>query len=164
MNKLLKAGITIGLITFSATNVYATDTTGNATADISTVIALTENTPMAFGDILKDAVAGTLVLGTAGAITGAPGTYVLAGAPSAGQFTANGDASATVAISFSTGDTLISGANSMTLGTFTHNAGVTPALDGTGALTFNVGASLTVGATQATGAYSGTYTVTVNYL
>jgi len=130
MNKLLKAGVAIGLIAFSATNVHATDTTGNATAEISDIITLTENTPMAFGNILKDAVAATLVLNTGGVISGAPGTYVLSGAPAAAQFTANGDVSSAVAISFSSGDTLISGANSMALGTFTHSAGGSPALDG----------------------------------
>ncbi len=35
---------------------------------------------------------------------------------------------------------------------------------GTGTLTFNVGATLTVKASQAPGTYTGTFPVTVNYL
>jgi hypothetical protein len=50
----------------------------------------------------------------------------------------------------------------MTVATFTS----TPATTGTltaGAQTLTVGGTLSVGASQATGAYTGTYTVTVQY-
>ncbi len=50
----------------------------------------------------------------------------------------------------------------MTIDTFNHDAGATPTLAG-GSDTFNVGATLHVGATQAAGTYSGTFSVTVNY-
>ncbi len=45
---------------------------------------------------------------------------------------------------------------------FTDDAGAIPTLVG-GSDTFNVGATLNVGATQAAGTYSGTFDVTVNY-
>jgi hypothetical protein len=51
----------------------------------------------------------------------------------------------------------------MNLGTFTHDAGGSPAFDVSGDLAFDVGANLTVNATQTAGSYSGTYTVTVDY-
>ncbi len=44
----------------------------------------------------------------------------------------------------------------------TDDAGASPTLVG-GSDTFNVGATLNVGATQASGTYSGTFAVTVNY-
>lgn len=163
MNKLIRSSVVLGIIGFSASSAFAGNGTGNATADVSAAITVTENTPIAFGSILKDGTGATLVLDTAGSITGAPGGYSLAGSPTAAQFTANGDASSAVSISFSTGDTLVSGANSMALGSFSHNAGGSPVLSGAGAMTFNVGASLTVDTAQASGSYAGTYDVTVNY-
>ena len=51
----------------------------------------------------------------------------------------------------------------MTVDTFNHDAGATPSLPPGGSETFNVGATLNVGATQASGTYSGTFAVTVNY-
>ena len=51
----------------------------------------------------------------------------------------------------------------MSVDTFNHDAGATPSLSGGGSDTFNVGATLNVGATQAAGTYSGTFDVTVNY-
>ena len=45
---------------------------------------------------------------------------------------------------------------------FNHDAGGTPTLVG-GSDTFNVGATLNVGAAQAADTYSGTFAVTVNY-
>ena len=51
----------------------------------------------------------------------------------------------------------------MTVDTFTDDAGVNPKLPAGGSDTFNVGATLNVGATQAAGTYSGTFAVTVNY-
>ena len=51
----------------------------------------------------------------------------------------------------------------MTLNNFVHDAGGTPTTNGSGDLVFNVGGDLVVNAAQASGAYSGTYTVTVNY-
>ena len=63
--------------------------------------------------------------------------------------------------SLETGDqTLTSGSDTMTLSAFTSD--VASALSG-GAETFNVGATLAVGINQSTGAYTGTYLVTVNY-
>ncbi len=50
----------------------------------------------------------------------------------------------------------------MAVDAFNHDAGATPTLIG-GSDTFNVGATLLVGGSQAAGTYSGLFTVTVNY-
>jgi hypothetical protein len=50
----------------------------------------------------------------------------------------------------------------MTVNGFNHDAGGSPALTA-GADTFNVGATLNINGGQAANAYSGTYTLTVNY-
>ncbi len=55
------------------------------------------------------------------------------------------------------------GANTITVDTFTDDRGANPKLNNAGSDTFNVGATLNVGAAQAGGTYSGTFAVTVNY-
>lgn len=58
--------------------------------------------------------------------------------------------------------TLTSGANTMTLKTFTSTPAV-PTMMTAGSLNFTVGATLTVKANQAPGTYSGSYSVTITY-
>ncbi len=55
-----------------------------------------------------------------------------------------------------------SGGNTMTVDTFTDDTPMNPNLSA-GDDTFSVGATLNVGATQASGTYSGTFDVTVIY-
>lgn len=145
----------------SASVAFATDETGNASAQIQQAISITEDTAMDFGTVAVDGSGGTVTISAAGAVSG-PAGYTFSGAPAAGTFTASGDASTAVTISFTDGSLTGSG-DAMTLDNFTHDAGGTPATDGSGDLTFNVGGDLVVNAAQASGAYSGTYTVTVNY-
>ncbi len=87
---------------------------------------------------------------------------LLGGVPSAASFDVTGEPAQTYFITLPSPATLTSGGNTMTVDTFNHDAGVTPTLAG-GSDTFNVGATLHVGATQASGTYSDTYSVTVNY-
>ena len=162
ITKLALIGMTgIGLVT-AASQANATDVTGNADAVIQTPIVLTEDTSMDFATIVADAAGDTVTLTAAGAIS-STGSSTFSGTPAAGAFSATGDASTAVTISFSSGDTLTGTGTAMPLGTFTHDAGGSPAFDGTGNLAFNVGANLTVNASQAAGSYSGTYTLTVDY-
>ncbi|TQV74409.1 DUF4402 domain-containing protein [Denitrobaculum tricleocarpae] len=164
MNKLFKfaAASAVGVaVAASASSAFATDETGNASAQIQQAISIVENTPMDFGNVAVDGSGGTVTISTAGAVTG-PAGYSFSGSPAAGNFTASGDASTAVTISFTAG-TLTGPGTAMTINNFTNDAGGTPTTDGAGDLAFNVGADLVVNAAQASGAYAGTYTVTVNY-
>jgi uncharacterized protein DUF4402 len=127
-------------------------------------ITLTENTALSFGTIGVVAGGGTVTLGTSGSRT-APAGFFLSGATAAGQFTASATSSAkncAVVVSFTAGS-LTGPGNAMTINNFTNNAGASPTLNASGNLTFKVGADLIIGANQAGGSYSGTYTVTVIY-
>lgn len=124
---------------------------------------IVEDTAMDFATIIIDITGDTITLTPAGSIS-ANNLSFFSGSPSAAQFSVTGDASTAATISFSSGDTLSGPGASMALGTFTHDAGGSPAFDGSGDLSFNVGASLTINASQASGSYSGVYTVTVDYL
>lgn len=140
----------------------AASVTASASATIATPIAISQTAGMDFGSVSASATAGTAVLSTTGVLTPTGGVSALGGTPTAAAFSVSGQSGSTFAISLPTSATLSNGASSMTLNAFAHNAGVTPALTG-GTKTFNVGATLNIGANQAAGAYSGTYAVTVNY-
>jgi Mat/Ecp fimbriae major subunit len=84
---------------------------------------------------------------------------VCSGTKTAANFTVTGVVGQTVGITLPANVTLTSGTNSMTA---TLNSSATSILlDGTDA--FSVGGDLAVSATQAAGAYLGTFTATVNY-
>lgn len=155
-------GATALYFAFSLTPAMAADVTGNASATIQQAIVLSEDTAMDFASVIADASGDTITLTPAGSIS-ATGASTFSGTPAAGAFSATGTPSAAVAISFSSGDTLTGPGTAMPLGTFAHDAGGSPAFDGSGNLSFNVGADLTVNASQTAGSYSGTYTLTVDY-
>lgn len=159
--KLAAAGAATLGIAVTGSAAFATDQTGNASAQIQQAISITEDTQMDFGTVAVDSSGGTVTISAAGSVSG-PGGYTFSGSPAAGTFTASGDASTAVTVSFTDGS-LTGPGTAMTLNNFTHDAGGSPATDGSGDLTFNVGADLVVNAAQASGSYSGTYTVTVNY-
>lgn len=165
MKKFYRLGL-IGMTALGALagaqQANATDETGNASVDIIAPITVNEDTAMDFASIVADAAGDSVVLTAAGSIS-ATGDSTFTGTPAAGVFDVTGEPSTNVTITFSTGNTLTGPGTAMPIGTFTHNAGGSPALSGGGLLTFNVGATLTVGATQTEGAYAGTYTVTVDY-
>ena len=167
MNKLNKhlitglAAILAGAYTQIA---IAADVTGTATANVLAPLAISQTTGMDFGDVAGDTTsATTVVLTTAGATSSGDGAYT-GGTPAAGTFAVTGGNSLAYSITLpGAAVTLTSGANTMTVDTFNHDAGGSPALDGTGNGSFNVGATLNLGAAQAAGVYNGTYTVTVEY-
>ena len=89
-----------------------------------------------------------------------------AGTASAAQFTITGTPSAVFVITLPADGTtfLTDGASgSMALNSFVSSPSGTGVLSGGGTQTINVGATLSVGNLQATGSYSGSFNVTVNY-
>ena len=160
--KLSLVGLAVASVGAGAQYAHAADQTGNASAVIQNPIVITEDTAMDFATIIADAAGDTVTLTAAGSIS-STGSSTFSGTPAAGAFSVTGTPSAAVTLSFSTGDTLTGPGTAMNLGTFTHDAGGSPAFDVAGDLAFDVGANLTVNATQTAGSYSGTYTVTVDY-
>lgn len=162
--------IKLGLLGFTgltmiafAPQASATDlTTATSAAAIALPITIVQTTGLDFATISRDASGDTITLTSGGGISGT-GASTFSGTAAAALFNVDGDASTAVTISFSTGDTLTGPGTAMNLDNFTHDAGGSPAFDGTGDLQLSVGADLTIGAAQTAGAYSGTYTVTVDY-
>lgn len=158
----------IVMIVFSASTYGQASATATATATIVTPISIVNAGDMNFGNIAVSATPGTVILAPAGTRTTTGGVTLpaTAGTVSAALFTVSGTPAYTYAITLpSVATTVTSGANTMTVETFTSNPDGTGTLDGTGNQTLQVGATLNVGANQASGIYvSGTaFTVTVNY-
>lgn len=81
-----------------------------------------------------------------------PGIVTLTGAPNLA-----------VAISITGNDTVSPGGQPLQLAAFTHNGGRVATLNGNGQLTLAIATTVKKGAPQPHGAYSGSYTVIVNY-
>ena len=157
------------------------NTNGNSSANfqftvtihIRTGITILKNADLAFGQVVA--------LGSAGTVAVTPTGTTYAGGASQGpttgtisSFTASGGKSANYQITFSGSATpgqgtvtLTSGANTMTASLQSYVGGTATA-QGTlsaaaGSQTFLVGGTLNVGAAQAEGLYTGTFTVAVTY-
>jgi hypothetical protein len=165
MKKLLiGAAVLVAASLTHSMNAQAATGTGTATAKVLAPIAIVAGANLNFGTIASGAV-GTVVLTPAGARSATGGVGLVtdgANAPASGVFTVTGGAGYGFSITLPVTATITSGANTMTVGTFTS----TPVASGTlvaGTATVNVGGTLNVGLNQVAGSYTGTYPVTVNY-
>ena len=163
-NKLLiaagAAALTAGIYSSA---VSAATVTANAAANVITPLSISETNGINFGDVSVGTTGGTVVLDTTGGrtVTG-DAEAVSGGTVLSGAYSVTGEGTKAYSITFPLTATISSGGNDMTVNGFNHDAGATPALSG-GADTFNVGATLNIGASQAPGNYTGTYTLTVDY-
>ena len=141
----------------------AAEATGSASATVVAPIAISETASLAFGNVAPTGTEGTVVVDPTGSRS-ATNVDLLGGTVSAASFTVSGSGTATYGVTLPTSATLTNDQDSttMTVSTFTSDAGATPALSG-GEDTFSVGATLAVGASQSAGTYTGNYTVSVNY-
>ena len=157
--------LTVSALSFAQPNVSATAT---ATGTIIAPIAIAKNVDMNFGNIVSGAALGTVVLTPAGVRSKTGGAFLpstLPGTVTAASFTVTGATGYTYAITLPAAVTTVtSGANTMTVDTWTSTPTGTGTLAG-GTQTLTVGGTLHVGANQVAGTYvSGTaFTVTVAY-
>jgi hypothetical protein len=140
-------------------------TSASATARIIAPITLVKTADLNFGDVVPSGVAGTVTVTPAAIRTAAGGASLGNGAAvTAAAFTVGGQGSVTYAITLpAAAVTLTTGANTMTVDTFTSNPSGTGLLSSGGSQALTVGANLNVGVAQATGTYVGTFNVTVAY-
>lgn len=149
-----------------AVNGYSASAPADATATVLTPISITKTADLRFGSFSTSAAGQTVVISPAGArtLTGVLGS---AGTPSgAASFTVAGTGTNTYAITLSGNVNITTGAGgvaeTMQVSAFTSDPSGTGALTA-GSQTLNVGATLTTVASQAGGAYTGTFTTTVEY-
>lgn len=151
----------------AAVEAEAADATASAAATITAPIAIAKTSDLEFGLIAPSASAGSVSVSATGTRTSDANVDLLSGdTPAAASFAVSGTANQTFSLVVPASATLSatggSGGADMTA-TLADDAGATPTLDGSGASTVNVGATLAVGANQAADTYSGSFTVTVSY-
>jgi len=156
------------MFAFSAAMLAQVSATSTASATIVSPIAISNTANMNFGNVAVSASAGTVVMTPAGvrSVTGGCTLPAITGSPAAASFNVTGVANYTYAITLpAVATTISSGANSMTVDTWTSTPSNTGTLNGSGSQTLNVGATLHVSGSQAGGTYTSAtpFTVTVNY-
>jgi hypothetical protein len=155
----------------SATSAFAQASASQTTTGSATIfqpIALSKNTDLAFGIVVRPSSgAGTVTVSTAGARSlSGNGALLNDVSPSAATFTVNGEGGQAFSINVPASFTM-TGPSSSTLTVGLNASGATGtlsgALGGNGSATFSVGGSITVASTTTNGAYTGTFTTTVSY-
>lgn len=171
MKNVLKVLSLLLVVMAFGKNAHAQATaTATATATIVTPISISRTAHMNFGNVAVNASGlGTVILAPAGTRTSTGGVTLpaTAGTVTAAAFSVAGTANYGFSITLPSSAVTLTRASStetMTATTFTSSSGSTGTLNGSGAATFTVGATLNVAAAQVAGVYtSGNFDVTVNY-
>jgi hypothetical protein len=161
----MRRGILTGIFAIVAVTsgavVQAASTTGTASATVIVPMTITAGTPLNFGTFAANSTGGTVVITSAGARSATGSVALSSTTPGvAGTFNVTGNASSTFAITGPAPFNVSSGANTMQVSlTGLATTGTLSA----GTATILVPGTLTVGANQAPGSYTGTYTMAVEY-
>lgn len=163
---LVVAGCTAVAWTAGAGISQAATAQANTAAAVILPVTITKTTDLNFGKFMSGASGGTVVIstGSAQSVTGGVTTTASLGTTAtAAAFTISGEPTSTYTVTFPAQTNLTGPGAPMTIGTFTTASSGTLGTFGAAPETLSVGATLTVGATQASGTYSGTVDVAVNY-
>ncbi|SBV34736.1 conserved exported protein of unknown function [uncultured Sphingopyxis sp.] len=153
-------GAAIAALAINASAAQAATATGTATAKILRQITLTKTSDLQYATIISGATASTVAVSTAGGVTCGAG-LTCTGTTAAGSFDVAGSSGAVVLVGGDSSVTLNGSLGGTMTSTLTYSApNIT--LGATGG-SFQVGGTLSVGANQASGDYSGTFNVTANY-
>ncbi len=162
--------ITAVLAALAAASLAPGAALAQATVEFVNPITLTNTQGLSFGAVFAPSSGpGTVTVTSTNTRSGTNVVFLDTGDFTKAEFGVTGDANATFAITLPTSATLTGPGANMTVDTFestpAENTSVTliPVFGGVGAAGFSVGATLTVGLNQVSGAYSGTFSVTVTY-
>ena len=152
----------LGVLLAFGSEAKAASTTGTATANIVTPISIAKVNDLAFGSIAPTSSAGTVTISPAGVLSSSNVT-TLTSTRTAGSFTVSGQDNCAYTITLPANGVVTlsgpAGSTAMAVSDFTSSAGTITA----GSAAVYVGATLAVGANQATGLYTGTFNVTAAY-
>ena len=153
-------GAAIAALAMNASAAHAASATGTAKAKILRQITLTNTSDLQYATIISGATAATVAVSTAGARTCGTGLTCTGTATSA-NFNVAGTDGAVVLVSGDSSVTLNGSLGGTMASTLTYSA-ANITLGATGG-SFQVGGTLSVGANQAAGDYTGTFNVTADY-
>ncbi|HYC03525.1 MAG TPA: DUF4402 domain-containing protein [Azospirillaceae bacterium] len=167
LSTILKSAAATLVLAAVAGSANAATSNFTASATVVAPIAVTTGTNLSFGGIIASASAGTVVIDAAGARSTTGGATASGGTVSAASFNVTGAPSTAYNITLPASANISSGGDNMSVAfaAATHLTGGSTArtLTAGGTDTFNLGGTVSVGANQAAGSYSGTFTMTVNY-
>ena len=141
----------------------------NSSVRIIQPILIEQEADMNFGVLIANTTGYNVTLNTAPGddLRTAPAGVALTGGttyqdtPSLASFTITGEPNTSFAIALPGSVNLSNGTVTMEVNTFRSSLGAASTIDGDGEVTLNVGATLAVGAKQASGLYTRTYDVNV---
>lgn len=167
MKKIVKfLAIAVVMLGFSSGIFAQTTASASASAVIIAPLSIVQTADLHFGVIWRGTTSGVVTV-TPANVRSATGGVTLSGlAPTntVASFTISGEPTRAITITLPATDvTITDGTNNMTVNNFqsTPAAGAYTLAGAT--TTLNVGADLNVGANQASGTYTGTFNVSVNY-
>ena len=168
MKNMIKILILIILFSgFVASSFAQIAATATASANIITPISIAKDLNMSFGNIAVNPTSpgGTVTLPAASSstrsFTGGITLTAVTGLVQAAKFTVTGEGTSAYTVTIPGTISIASGTNTMSIVPVSNPNGSGALVGGTQDI--YVGGTLTVGATQAVGIYSGTFNVTVNY-
>ncbi|MBE1528282.1 hypothetical protein GGC65_002738 [Sphingopyxis sp. OAS728] len=153
-------GAAIAALAMNASAAQAASATGTAKAKILRQITLTNTSDLQYATIISGATAATVAVSTGGTRTCAA-ALTCTGTATAANFNVAGTEGAVVVVGGDSSVTLTGSLGGTMASTLTYSA-PTITLGATGG-SFQVGGTLSVGANQASGDYTGTFNVTANY-
>jgi hypothetical protein len=173
MKTVRKLAIGVGALSAMTSIAHAQNSstaTASGSATIIQPISASATSPLAFGTIVKpsDASTATVAVDNSGtrSITGAAAAL---GSATAAGFAIVGEGGSAYNVTVPSSIDLVSGTNTLVV-TTSNNSGGSGILGGAGASigstqtnTFGVGGSFNISNGTASGAYTGTFTVTANY-
>ena len=163
---ITKISLTATLLGFSVLAVpvaQAASATANSSVTIITPATVTKTADLVFGNVAPTSTAGTVTMSAAGARSGTNVALSALAGGNAASLNIAGNANSTFAITLPSSTSLTGPGASMTVNTFTSTPSGTGTLNGSGTATVTVGAKLAVGANQVAGAYTGMFSITVDY-
>jgi hypothetical protein len=155
------------IVSISASSAFAQVNTSTATANGSTTIiqpiTIAKNTDLAFGRIVRPATgSGTVTIAnTADTVATSGGAVALASTTSRAKFTITGESGLNATLTVPSTLTLSSGANNLTVALTPDQT--SPLTLGASSTILFVGGNFPVTNTTVSGAYTGTFDVTVAY-
>jgi hypothetical protein len=153
-------GAAIAALAMNASAAHAASATGTAKAKILRQITLTNTSDLQYATVISGATASTVAVSTSGAATCGTG-LTCTGTTTAANFNIAGTSGAVVVVGGDSSVTLNGSLGGTMASSLTYSAS-TVTLGATGG-SFQVGGTLSVGANQTAGDYSGTFNVTANY-
>jgi len=168
MKQIIKIlAIAVVTLSFAGTVQAQTATaTSNAAAVIIAPLSITNTASLHFGTIMRSAALGTVSVATDGTRSSTGGVTLSALAPlhSVATFDLEGESGNDVIITLPASTTITNGTQTMLVDNFVSDPDDTnPVTLGGTPTVLSVGATLNVAANQASGTYTGTFDVSINY-